>query len=262
MGSQCSFSERCWVAATGCQENKSCSKVVDFLERLDDRIRQCTHEETVAVVKPWKDTGSNKSLGCVFSEKPADWTNAFKLEISSLADVYDVLLHGQVWVKNESKVLGRIREGDVVGAKSNRVTEGNGRRFQGRRKGKEKSFCFVVVQFELILASSMFLCRLSVHALSSLVRLVTSLRGADFWSCVPSAKSWWFTEWLTIISERGVVYRTKRMGPSTEPWGTPYMSCDGDKDELLTEVDWYLSERYEWNHWSAVDWMQKNRVTG
>ena len=33
-------------------------------------------------------------------------------------------------------------------AKSNRVREGNGRRFQGRRK--EKSFCFVGVQFELI----------------------------------------------------------------------------------------------------------------
>ena len=32
-------------------------------------------------------------------------------------------------------------------AKSNRVREGYGRRFQGRRKGKEKSFCFVVVQF-------------------------------------------------------------------------------------------------------------------
>ena len=49
------------MVVTGCQENKSCSKVLKFLERLDDRIR-CTHEETVtaAVVK---DTGSNKSLG-------------------------------------------------------------------------------------------------------------------------------------------------------------------------------------------------------
>ena len=55
---------------TGCQENKFCSKVLNFLERLDDRIR-CTHEETVAVVKPCEDIGSNKSLGCVFSEKPA-----------------------------------------------------------------------------------------------------------------------------------------------------------------------------------------------
>ena len=35
-------------------------------------------------------------------------------------------------------------------AKSNRVREGNGRRFQGRRKGKEKRFCFVVVLSELI----------------------------------------------------------------------------------------------------------------
>ena len=97
----------------------------------------------------------------------------------------------------------------------------------------------------------------SVHASSSLARLVTSLRGADFWSCVLSTKSWSFTEWLAMISERGVVYKTKRMGPSTEHWGTPYMSCDGDEDELLTEVDWYLSERYDWNHWSAVDWMPK-----
>ena len=82
------FQERCCVVMTGCQENKSCSKILNFLERLDDRIR-CTHKETVAVVKPWKDVGSNKSLGCVFSEKPADWTNVFKLKISSLADFYD-----------------------------------------------------------------------------------------------------------------------------------------------------------------------------
>ena len=35
----------------GSQCSKSCSKVLNFLERLDDRIR-CTREETVAVVKP------------------------------------------------------------------------------------------------------------------------------------------------------------------------------------------------------------------
>ena len=37
------------MVVTGCQENKSCSKFLNFLERLDDRIR-CIHEETVAVV--------------------------------------------------------------------------------------------------------------------------------------------------------------------------------------------------------------------
>ena len=39
------------MVVTGCQENESCSIVLNSLEKLDDRIR-CTHEETVAVVKP------------------------------------------------------------------------------------------------------------------------------------------------------------------------------------------------------------------
>ena len=143
------FQERCWVVVMGCQENEPCSKVLNFLERLDDRIR-CNHEETVAVVKSWEDIGSDKSLGSIFSEKPADWTNAFKLEISCLTDFYDVLLHGQFWVKNESKVPGRTREGDVVRSESIWMRVGNSGRFQGRPKRKEKSFCFVVIQFELI----------------------------------------------------------------------------------------------------------------
>ena len=39
------------MVVTGCQQNESCSNVLNFLERLDDRI-WCIHEETVAVVKP------------------------------------------------------------------------------------------------------------------------------------------------------------------------------------------------------------------
>ena len=39
------------MAKAGCLENESCSKVLNLLERLDDRIR-CTHEETVAEVEP------------------------------------------------------------------------------------------------------------------------------------------------------------------------------------------------------------------
>ena len=69
----------------------------------------------------------------------------FKLEISSLTDFYDVLLHGQFWVENESKVPGRIREGGVVGTKSNRVKEGNGGRFQGRTKREREEFLFYLI---------------------------------------------------------------------------------------------------------------------
>ena len=45
MGSQCSFFPgEVLSGGGGCQENESCSKGLNFLERLDERIR-CTHEE-------------------------------------------------------------------------------------------------------------------------------------------------------------------------------------------------------------------------
>ena len=71
---------------TRCLEDESCSKVLNFLERLDDRIG-CAHEETVTVIRPREDAGGNKSLGCIFSEKSADRTNTFELEISGLTDL-------------------------------------------------------------------------------------------------------------------------------------------------------------------------------
>ena len=122
---------------TRCHEDESCSKVLNFLERLDDRIR-CAQEETVTVTKPWEDVGGNRSFGYIFSEKSADWTNTFELEISTLTDLYDVFLQGQFWVKNESKVPNIIRERDVVTAESN------------------WSFCSVVVEFELIFCHPCF----------------------------------------------------------------------------------------------------------
>ena len=121
---------------------------------------------------------------------------------------------------------------------------------------KEKSFCFVVVKFQLIFGHP---CTSVVCACIDFI-LVTSLRGADFRSCFIRERLMIYRVVSNDIREKSVAYRTKRTGPSTEPWGAPYMSCDGDEDELLTEVDWYLSERYEWNHWSAVDWMPKKRI--
>ena len=48
-----------------------------------------------------------------------------------------------------------------------------------KREREELLFCCRSVQADF--PSSMFLCRLA--------RMVTSLRGADFWSCASSAKS-------------------------------------------------------------------------
>ena len=52
MGSQCSFfQERSRVMMTRCHADESCSKVLKFLERLDDRIG-CALEEAFTVIKP------------------------------------------------------------------------------------------------------------------------------------------------------------------------------------------------------------------
>ena len=42
---------------------------------------------------------------------------------------------------------------------------------------------------------------------------------SDLYSSVSSANIWWETEWWLITSERGWVYRMKRIGPKTEPGG-------------------------------------------
>ena len=161
-GKPMQFFQMCWVVVVRCQENEPCSKVLNFLERLDDRIR-CTHEETVAVVKSWEDIGSNNSLGCVFSQKPAGWTNAFKLEISSWTDVYDIFLHGQFWVKNESKVPSRIRDVDVARAKSNRIKEGNRGKVSRKTKREREELFFCRCSVWADFWSSMFLCHLCMH---------------------------------------------------------------------------------------------------
>ena len=80
--------EGCWVVVSRCQENETCS---NFQFWGDNGWQNKMYpDETVAVVKPWEVIGSKKSRGCIFNEKPADWTNAFMLQVSSLSDVYDV----------------------------------------------------------------------------------------------------------------------------------------------------------------------------
>ena len=59
------------MVMTRCHENESCSKVLNFLERLDDIIG-CTHGETATVIKPREGVGGSKSFDCIFSEKSVD----------------------------------------------------------------------------------------------------------------------------------------------------------------------------------------------
>ena len=50
------------------------------------------------------------------------------------------------------------------------------------------------------------------------------VRVKEMYSWVSSAYKWYLREFFEITEPRGVVYRVKSSGPSTEPWGTP---CQG-----------------------------------
>ena len=52
-------------------------------------------------------------------------------------------------------------------------------------------------------------------------------RELEFRIWVSSANEWWHTEWRSKMSSSGFVYNTNRMGPRTEPWGTPYRRGNG-----------------------------------
>ena len=110
---------------------------------------------------------------------------------------------------------GRISKGDAVRAKSNRIREGNSGsgRFYGRQKGKEKSFCFVVVQFELIFRHQCFcvVCA-CIEFFGDVVHFTE--RSGFLELCVICEQLMFYRMLSYDIGER---YRTKRMGPSTKP---------------------------------------------
>ena len=112
-------------------------------------------------------------------------------------------------------VPGRIREGDVVRAKNDLVRDRNGGRFQGIRKGKEKTYCLVVVKFERIFGHPCFNVICACIELFGEVGDFTERSGL-LELCVIREKLMIYRVVSCDIAER-YMYRMKRTGLSTEP---------------------------------------------
>ena len=50
----------------------------------------------------------------------------------------------------------------------------------------------------------------------------------------------------------GTMYKVKRIGPSTEPWGTPWLTLVCEEDSSFTRTNWNLSDKYDLNQPKAV----------
>ena len=56
--------------------------------------------------------------------------------------------------------------------------------------------------------------------------------GADICNCKSTANEWYIMECTSIMADKGSIYMVKRIGPRTEPWGTP--DCAGaDAEQWL-----------------------------
>jgi len=136
----------------------------------------------------------------------------------------------------ESRMNPRFLEESEKGIlwEPNRIREGNGRRFQGRWKRKEKSLCFVVIQFELIFGHSCFYVVCACIEFFGEVGHFTE-RSRFLELCVISKKLMVYRVVSYNIGERCSV-QDKENGPQYWDLCTPYTSCDGNKEELLTEL--------------------------
>ncbi len=55
-----------------------------------------------------------------------------------------------------------------------------------------------------------------------------------------------------MIFPKGNMYSMKSNGPSTEPWGTPYCTCDRYYTSSFTAKNWWWSDKYDLNHANAL----------
>ena len=117
--------------------------------------------------------------------------------------------------------------------------EVNDGRFQGQRGEKHTSFCFV----DIMIKSKLIFGRPCFY---NIVCACTEFFGEDghltkrsgfLELCIIHKKPMIYTVVSNGIREKCSIYYTiydEENRPSTDPWGTQYMSCDGDKDTLLT----------------------------
>ena len=93
---------------------------------------------------------------------------------------------------NKSKVPGRLGKGDVMRAKSNRVREGNDGQFQGRRKGKEKSWFIVLFGCNFIMSVGRNLSVMSFGC-----NLFIMSVGCSFEFDMSFGYTWYFITWTS-----------------------------------------------------------------
>ncbi len=82
----------------------------------------------------------------------------------------------------------------------------------------------------------------TMHSISFSI-LCVSPGHEEIQSWVSSAWQWKLTPCFLMIFPKGNMYSIKSNGPSTEPWGTPYCTCDRYDISSFTAKNWWWSDK-------------------
>ena len=112
--------------------------------------------------------------------------------------------------------------------------------------------------FKRLLVILIFMSLIQASRQDIAVSFDTDIPGwKEIYNWVSSAWRWKFNPCFRIMFPRGVVYIVNKIGPSTEPWGTPYFNVtDVDVHDPIWTVC-VRSLRYDSNHLRATPLFQK-----
>ena len=107
----------------------------------------------------------------------------------------------------------------------------------------KESLCLVVIQFQFVFVTSRsFMSEIHV----CMVKTVACIwSGHESSSCVSSAKDGMETEWISVKKENIPSEEMKRVGPKTEPCGTPKKTVVGLKRNTFAGLVYLLWSCFE-----------------
>ena len=168
-----------------------------------------------------------------------DATNSPNFYVGRSADVGDMLLHGQIVIECHAQIFCLQGKQNISVFYSNAGWWGFGREVLFETMSRHS----VLSSFSLSLFDV-------IHVFTSEMQSCMPWTEVSIWSgrqesCswVSSAKDWLEMECRRISVVKVFVYKMNRIGPRTEPCGTPKLSKVGCGSLLLMVTVWVLSER-------------------
>jgi len=167
-------------------------------------------------------------------QRPSDALQLTQDAETACSSSGDVCRHGRISVQINAEVSNGADGRNVVGTDTERYTAG--------------TWCMRRLDAHHITSVfAAFSCRrlLLIHAYMSSTQADTAFwKLAESSVCVSSAYRWTWRLCASTSRVRSAVYKRNKIGPRTEPWGTPQVTTDDLGQEPFSWTNWVRLLRY------------------